>query len=243
MVDTRNKFLSKGYYNVLKNELCIQIVDTIKAIGKKNIRLLDAGCGEGYYTQAMLEAIFTSKTVVDFNVLGVDISKLALNIAAKRARQSVADFPTAEYAQHDLPTAEFAVGSVFDLPVADKSCDIVTELFAPYSGGEFYRALKQSGVLLLVIPSTEHLYELKQAVYKKPYKNEVKGYDLEGFELIKKTEVLSEILIDNNEDIENLFTMTPYYYKTSKEDTMRLMQLDSLKTTIHFEILAYKANA
>ncbi|MEG0693547.1 MAG: methyltransferase domain-containing protein [Oscillospiraceae bacterium] len=221
MVDTRNEFLSKGYYSVLKDELCKQVLEIATSLHKDMIQLLDAGCGEGYYTTAMAE--YLENNHLHASILGVDISKLALNIAAKRTK-----------------SVQFGVASVFDIPVEEGSCDIVTELFAPYCGEEFYRVLKRGGILILVIPSQEHLYELKQAVYENPYKNDVKDYNLEGFELQSKTEVFSEIEIDNQEDIKNLFMMTPYYYKTSKEDTARLMKLERLHTKIQFEILCYR---
>ncbi len=221
MVDTRNEFLSKGYYNVLKEELCKKIVEIAKSFNKESIDLLDAGCGEGYYTSAMANTL--KENNLKANILGVDISKFALNIAAKSTQD-----------------VHFGVSSVFDMPIPDNSCDIVTELFAPYCGEEFHRALKPDGVLILVIPSEEHLYELKNAIYENAYKNEVKDYKLEGFTLINKTEVFSQIQINNKEDIKNLFMMTPYYYKTSKEDTARLMKLDRLNTKIQFEILCYR---
>lgn len=221
MVDTRNEFLSKGYYSALKTALCKQISDTARTVKSSSIRLLDAGCGEGYYTAAMQESLIESK--ISSEILGIDISKLALNLAAKRTN-----------------AVKFAVASVFDIPLPDNSCDIVTELFAPYCGNEFHRVLKENGILILVIPAEEHLYELKQAVYENPYKNDVKEYELEGFELLNKTEVFSKITIDNQNDIKNLFTMTPYYYKTSKDDTARLMRLNSLTTKIQFEILCYR---
>lgn len=221
MVNTRNKFLSKGYYSILKDKLCNQVVNIAKNMNQNSIHLLDAGCGEGYYTKAMSKSFIDNN--ISFDMLGIDISKFALNIAAKSTKD-----------------VQFSVASTFDLPVNDNSCDIVTELFAPYCGEEFYRVLKKDGFLILVIPSTQHLYELKEAIYENPYENEVKGYEIKNFNLIKKTEVFSEIELDNNEDIENLFMMTPYYYKTSKENAKRLEKLSSLKTKIQFEILCYQ---
>ena len=44
----------------------------------------------------------------------------------------------------------------------------------------------------------------------------------------------------NREDILHLFEMTPYYYKTSREDQERLMKLDSLSVTASFELLVYR---
>ena len=44
----------------------------------------------------------------------------------------------------------------------------------------------------------------------------------------------------NNSQIQDLFTMTPYYYKTSYEAKERLKSLSSLSTRISFIIKVYK---
>ncbi len=85
-----------------------------------------------------------------------------------------------------------------------------------------------------------HLWELKQAVYEKPYKNEVADMRIDGFELVKSDIVHSEINLCTNQDIQSLFSMTPYYYKTSRTDKEKLDKLDSLKTQIHFCAAIYR---
>lgn len=225
MVQGRNAFLNKGYYAPLLQALQTFIGAAVlryrESCKDGGFTLLDAGCGEGYYTAGMAEAIAEKK--IPFTVLGVDISKAALNYAAKRTKQPF-----------------FAVGSVFDLPVADESCDMLTEIFAPFCREEFYRVLKTGGELLLVIPAPDHLFELKAAIYENPYRNEPKPYELEGFHFEGKDKVKAAITLNSSVDIQNLFTMTPYSYKTSQEDTARLMALERLTTTVHFELLHYR---
>ena len=62
----------------------------------------------------------------------------------------------------------------------------------------------------------------------------------ELFSLVDCKELKYEITIKSKDDIYNLFTMTPYYYKTSKEDTEKLLKLEKLTTTVHFAIEIYK---
>ena len=38
----------------------------------------------------------------------------------------------------------------------------------------------------------------------------------------------------------SLFSMTPYFYKTSEENQRRLVKLETLTTEIGFEMLIYK---
>lgn len=213
MVQARKAFLDKGYYLPLAEALCRAVLE----YASKGCKILDAGCGEGYYTEKIAAACS------DAEIVGIDISKNAADYAARRTK-----------------AVKFAVGSVFHLPVADGSCDVLTTLFAPYCGEEFQRVLKNNGIMVMVIPAERHLWQLKCAVYDKPYLNEVKDFALEGFELLKRETVTGEISLPCNEDITALFSMTPYYYKTSAEGQFRLSKLDTLTTEIGFEVLVYK---
>ncbi|MCI7803844.1 MAG: methyltransferase, partial [Oscillospiraceae bacterium] len=61
------------------------------------------------------------------------------------------------------------------------------------------------------------------------------------FELVEAVDVPAEkIKLESNEDISNLFTMTPYYYNTKPEDKQKLDNIDTLETTIEFKILIYR---
>lgn len=214
MVKARTDFLNKGYYSPLAEKLS----EIIKEICKENMTILDAGCGEGYYTSKVYENI--NKNTSFF---GIDISKNALAVASKRNIN-----------------INYAVASIFHIPFSDCSCDIVMTLFAPFCREEIYRILKKDGTLVMVIPSENHLWSFKRAIYDKPYKNEVKDTKIEGFELTKKELINNIISLESNEDIKNLFSMTPYYYKTGTDGSKKVSELNSLETEIEFEILVYK---
>ena len=91
----------------------------------------------------------------------------------------------------------------------------------------------------MAIPAARHLWELKSAVYDTPYENEVKDYALEGFTFVKKYTTKREIYLDNPVDIANLFTMTPYAYRTSAAEREHLAALETLITLASFEVLVY----
>lgn len=215
MVQARKKFLDKGYYEILAKAL----QNNVKEYAFTGCNILDAGCGEGYYTEKIGEAV----SGIAAEIVGIDISKCAADYAARRTK-----------------FARFAVASIFHLPIETESCDIVTTLFAPYCGEEFLRVLKCVGIMIMVIPAERHLWQLKCAVYDKPYQNDVKDFTLPGFELVKRDTICGNIDISCNEDIMSLFSMTPYFYKTSEEDRQRLAKLESLMTEIGFEMLTYK---
>lgn len=215
MVQSRKNFLDKGYYEILAEALC----RTVSSHASEGCGILDAGCGEGYYTGKIAQSV----SDMNAEIVGIDISKTAADYAAKRTK-----------------SAQFAVASVFHLPVEAESCDIVTSLFAPCCGEEFQRVLKRGGIFIMAIPAERHLWQLKCAVYDEPYPNAVKDYRLDGFEFLGAEKVSGEIFLPTGEDISALFSMTPYFYKTGAEGHERLERLESLTTEIGFEVLIYK---
>lgn len=212
MVKARREFLEKGFYGELREKLC----KTLTATLSENATIVDVGCGEGYYTSEVVKAN-------SFEVFGIDISKDALKYAAKSVKRS-----------------SFAVASAFSLPFADESVDCVLSVFAPSAYEEFYRVLKSDGKLIKAIPLEEHLWELKCALYKEPYKNKPEKRNDELFKLVSQKEIKYKIKLTEKDDIENLFKMTPYYYKTSREGAEKLFSLERLETTVHFGVEIYE---
>lgn len=219
MVNARTGFLDAGYYEPLRNEVCDMAGGCLPKVSRPVI--LDAGCGEGYYTSGLYRHLIRQD--IRPQTAGVDISKWAVNKAAKREKD-----------------VEFAVASVFHLPIQSESCNLFLNLFAPFCLPEIQRALAPQGKMLLVIPGKDHLWQLKQVVYEQPYRNEVKEFQIEGLNLLEHRELHWSMTITDPQHIENLFQMTPYYYKTSKEGYQRLVACKSLTTTVQFHLLAYQ---
>lgn len=212
MVKARRDFLEQGFYGELRQALC----QTLKENLCDKSTIIDVGCGEGYYTSEIAKNN-------SFEIFGIDISKDALKYASKSVKNS-----------------SFAVASAFSLPFAEGSADCVLSVFAPSAYEEFYRVLKEDGKLIKAIPLEEHLWELKCALYKEPYKNKPEKRNDELFSLVSQKEIKYKIKLNQKDSIENLFKMTPYYYKTGREDAERLLSLESLETTVHFAIEIYE---
>lgn len=220
MLRARREFLEKGYYKPLCDAVC-------KVVSKyccQNSVILDAGCGEGYYTTAVKANFDESNIAVE--LYGIDISKDAVDMAAKRKSG-----------------VNFAAASVFHIPVMTNSCDLLLTMFAPYCGEEYGRVMKNGGIMVMAIPAENHLWEMKSKIYDTPYKNEVKDYALDGFEFLGAEKVNFTMKISENSDIISLFSMTPYYYRTGKTEQHRLNDLKHLETQADFEILTYKKTA
>ena len=61
-----------------------------------------------------------------------------------------------------------------------------------------------------------------------------------GFTLIEHRHIDQTVTITDPQDLWNLFTMTPYFYRTSPEAKEKLRQQAPLTTALAFEILVYE---
>ena len=217
MSAARRAFLSKGYYRPLRDELC----GLAAARTPPSPAVLDAGCGEGYYTSGLFQALTQAGKLP--RMAGIDISKWILRAAAKRERG-----------------VEFAVASSYGLPLADHSLDLLVDCFSPLALAEFRRVLRPGGIFVYVVPAARHLWELKQVLYETPYPNEEQSTPYEGFAYEEIRRVEDVAVLPCQEDIHNLFAMTPYYWKTPKEGAERLARLDTLTTQISFCIHVFR---
>lgn len=217
MVRARTAFLSQGHYLPLF-DLMYSVVSSLLPSAP---HVFDAGCGEGWYTE-MLHRRLCENGFAPVSV-GVDISRDALTAAAKRKFD-----------------AEFAVASLFHVPLQDAWADLIINIFAPDCMEEYSRILVPGGYFLKIIPLEDHLLELKQAVYDSVYENEVAPPSHENFELISDHVLRTTLHLSDNQTIKDLFAMTPYGRKTSVADLAKLDVLNRLDTTISFSVLLYR---
>lgn len=222
MVAAHTAFLDAGYYESLRRALCSIAADL--CAGKEDCTLFDSGCGEGYYTFGIHNTLRQSGVAV--RTAGIDISKHALRKAARR-----------------LPEGEFAVASAYDLPLMDESVDLLYNVFSPMAREEFLRVLHPGGHLIYVVPSARHLWEMKGLLYETPYENDASRADYEGFAHVGTRTVRETICLTENAHIMALFGMTPYAHKTPKGGIERLQALETLETTIGFDVHIYQKQA
>ena len=213
MAAARRDFLSAGYYHPLLNTLCSRI---LSLTGEKSV-ILDAGCGEGYYTSGIDQTLMAAGKTP--RMAGIDISKFILRLAAKRNKN-----------------IEFAVASCYHLPFPDGAADILLDCFSPLAIDEFRRVLKPGGYFLYVVPGARHLWELKQILYDAPYPNEEKETPYEGFAYTDIVPVDFPLHLERQADIQSLFRMTPYCWKTPKSGVERLETLETLDCQASFRV-------
>jgi len=214
MVEARRTFLDTGAY--------LPLADKVSELVKKHLsgtRVLDIGCGEGYYTDAIEKSVASLGAAVS----AFDISKDAVRYAARRNKN-----------------LELAVASAYKMPTADESFDLAVNMFSPLAKDEVRRTLRSDGIFILAVPGEEHLFGLKRVTYKTPYKNELADPHIDGFELLLTERVTYTLDLCGKETVGSLFMMTPYAYRTPPEDKARVLSLEALKTEADFVVFVYR---
>lgn len=212
MIAARTAFLDGDYYAPLRETLC----QVVSAHGGQNPKILDVGCGEGYYTQGLAQ-------LPGVEIAGVDLSKAGLKKAARRVNEG-----------------EFAVASVYHLPVADEAVDVVVDCFAPLALEEYRRVLRKGGLFVYVVPAPQHLMEMKAVLYDTPYPNPEERVEYEGFSYVDILPVTTTFTLPDQASIQALFGMTPYAWKTPRAGVERLEKLEQLTVTADFRVHVFR---
>ena len=164
----RQTILEKGMYAHLLEEICDFLIKTygqdaaeVAGADSKPAKkvLLDAGCGEGYYTREIAQRLGAQ-----LELYGTDLSRDSIQLAAGTAN-GMGSGPA------DI---KWFVSDIGRLPVADKSVDYVLDIFTSANYQEFQRVLADGGYLIKVIPGEGHVKELREAASDQLYHKEYK---------------------------------------------------------------------
>lgn len=212
MVSARKEFLNGGYYSHLTDAL----TDILAQYIKDGDTVLDACCGEGYFTNALAERFINA----DF--YGFDLSKRAVRYAAKSSWRAV-----------------FFAANISSIPAASGSADVLLHIFAPVCESEFSRVLKDDGVFVHVFPGRNHLMGIKEMLYDAPRGNDEDPGISDIFEEIYSGRTGKEAALDNRQ-LKNLLCMTPYFYRTPKQKIAEAMEAEKAVTETEFIIKIYR---
>lgn len=209
---SRRAFLEAGFYESISNALN-QAAQDYGASGE----ILDVGCGEGYYSARLSNALNLSLT-------GLDISKEAVRCAAAKYKN-----------------ASWLCATAAHIPVADGSAGILTSLFALTLPEEYHRILKKDGLFLQVLAAEDHLMGLKSIVYDEIIHKEKDSIPtLPGFTLLESRPIRFTFTVEG-EQIRSLFAMTPHLFRIGKAGAERLAQTQSLTDTASCVLNIYRA--
>ena len=211
----RQQILEAGFYQAI-----LEAVSDLLVSSETSTTVLDIGCGEGFYSRKLQER-HPDKTFYAF-----DISKDSVQIASKSEPNWAVNW---------------FVGDLACLPIKDASMDILLDIFSPANYGEFRRVLSKDGILIKVIPTENHLKEIRQKVQdqltNKDYSNQdIKNHFQEHFTILSsQTASLTKTI--TADQLQALLCMTPllFHIDQSKIDWSQLTEI-----TIEAEILVGK---
>lgn len=255
-IKARQRFLAAGYYQPLQALIVQQMQELLlspepnlhtEAVSVTDgdeckINWLDIGCGEGYYTQAMVD------TGMD-NLIAADISKPALvelskiSKAAKNLwyQQNIAvinnenkDEQKSQQSQEnnqEPPQKKTAiypiVTSAAHLPLQTQSVTGVSSIFSPILPEAFAKILQDDGYLIIAKPDVGHLASVREALF-----DEVREHDSDKFlpsltpyfQLLATHYVTADLSL-SAESLDDLLTMTPYAYRAHSEKRQALLAM------------------
>jgi len=211
----RRAFLGAGHYAPLRAAV------TRRLAALELNTLIDIGCGEGWYTSAFPDAAR--------EVIGIDIAKPAIRMAAKAYALS-------------CPDITWLVGSGASLPVEQGAVDAIACLFTQLHVDEMHRVLKPGGHVIVVTPAADHLASLRRRLFDALIEHQpdkfIAGFE-PRFELAGREDVRAELSLDNS-GLRQLLAMTPYVWKAKPEKRAALEASPRLETTAAFTLLLFR---
>jgi len=218
MVNARRAFLEQGYYQPLVDRLvALYQAKTITDTSQANI-VLDAGCGEGFYTH--------QHKSLENTVYGVDIAKEAIKKAGKKYQE-----------------CHFSVATLSKLPFTDNLFSWIVSVYAPILEQEFTRVLANGGFLLTVTPAKQHLMQLKQHIYDDAKEHDEEKIPVEYLTLVHQENISYQMHLKTGQDTLNLLAMTPFAFKASDEVKANLLNQDDFICQADFMIKLYQKSS
>lgn len=218
MVAARGRFLTAGYY--------APALDYIASKLSEHHMFIDAGCGDGYYTNGAAEKN------PNLSALGIDMSKHATAAAAKSAHRLGLDCGG---------RVRYVTASVTDMPVADRYADAVLSMFAPCGYGEFARVTGEGGILIIGSAGVRHLREMKAVLYgdgnvrdNVPIRHEELAAKF-GYAPVSRESVTYTASILGGDHIDALYSMTPYKWRSPRAGEEALLSLEHLDVTVDID--------
>ena len=149
MLQARRSFLAQGFYDPLSDAINKRVYNHLTNQRHSDASfptcVADIGCGEGYFLNRLKHHLDHQLERDDVCYFGIDISKEAARLAAKRYKEM-----------------RFVVANVNQKVLfSNNSVQVLTNIFAPRNAAEFDRVITWDGLLLIVIPSPRHLANLR----------------------------------------------------------------------------------
>lgn len=222
MMVSRRNFLENGFYSPISDSLNQLVLKLFR--DSYSITIADMGCGEGYYLNRLSSYLMDNSIYP--TCYGLDLSKTAIKLASQTHKNE-----------------NWLVANLSKMPFMDNSIDCAISMFANLQENETYRVLKDTGYLILVRSGLNHLLELRQIIYPKIIERYSKTECPTRFKLLDEFTIKFNVNIQDSQNIKNLLTMTPHYWKITNERRLKLYSMDILSTTAEVEFYILKKEA
>jgi 23S rRNA (guanine745-N1)-methyltransferase len=222
MLTARRSFLDRGFYEPLSDRIN-QMASQYLATSASPITILDAGCGEGYYLGRLQQFLADHS----LQCVGLDISKEAIRLAARRYKQAC-----------------FVVANLKErLVLADSALHLILNIFAPRNPAEFARVLVSGSLLLVVIPASEHLLQLRSSLHllniEEHKQEKIREQFAADFDFVTSSD-LNYVLHLKHDEIMQVVMMTPNYWHLSAEQRAAIENTESVETEVAFTSLLFR---
>ncbi len=211
MIAARESFLTANHYQPLAENLKVLIAELVL----KHSKLLDIGCGEGYYSRQV-------NPNDHFISYGFDISKPAVIKAAKKHQ-----------------TGSYSVASSEEMPFQSETIDAAFKVYAPVNELELHRIMKSGGYFINVTPAPRHLWQLREFIYEEVREHATQDTLFTGLEKMSSQQ-LSYQITPSPEDRLRLLDMTPFAWKANGDARRKISERHDLAIELDFLITVFK---
>lgn len=217
MVQARQRFLEAGHYAPLAEAIVALLQPHTPPSGEG--RLLDLGCGEGWYTGQLQQRL-------NLAVAGLDISKPAIRSASRRSAEIL-----------------WLVATGAHIPLADASVDLATLIFSRLLPEPTARVVRPGGHLLVVYPGPAHLRALRSLIYEQV--RESSGFDpkqalAKYFEPVESQSLRFRFQLDSAAAVQDLLAMTPHGQRLGQAARERIAACTTLDEQADFRLALFR---
>jgi 23S rRNA (guanine745-N1)-methyltransferase len=209
MVQARTVTLNAGYYAPLADRLCTLTAELAET---KPFRIIDAGCGEGYYLDRIARHL-----PPETECAGFDISKWMVRAASRRN-----------------PDVTWLVANNRYPPFMPGSIDLILCMFG-FPVYDAFRTLQPMGHrLLMVDPGPDHLIELRRIIYPElKIASDSATADTHDYTLEREEPLSWTVTLGTAAAIDSLLRMTPHYFRMPQASRELIKTLENLTVTMN----------
>lgn len=219
MVAARRRFLDLGNFAPIAERVFAAAQVRLATVASERVyRIVDAGCGEGYYLERFAQLASAWATPGTLELAGIDVSKWAIKAAARRNVRCA-----------------WLVANNKRPPFPPEHIDLILCLFG-FPVWDGFRSVQPSGGrVLLVDPGPDHLIELRRIIYpavQRAPPASIAASEAAGYRLVHEERLTFSATLASAPPIQDLLAMTPHAHRLPQAGRDALARLSRLDVTV-----------